>query len=220
MDIGDVDVYSFVHLLYEKRNEIEENFSLTERLKETEDLKFLEGIMAKAMKKTAVITLLLTIIFCLIYRVTSNSVILSLAITFGTIAYHFIIRLLVGYLFDFKMKNQADYTKKWYQVSDTEMKLYQKLKVKTWKNKMPTFDMDVFDVSKHSWDEIIQATCQSELVHETNVVFSFLPVVAAIWFGSFEVFLITSMLGAIFDLMFVFMQRFNRARIVKMRRKR
>ena len=150
----------------------------------------------------------------------SNSVILSLAITFGTIAYHFIIRLLVGYLFDFKMKNQADYTKKWYQVSDTEMKLYQKLKVKTWKNKMPTFDMDVFDVSKHSWDEIIQATCQSELVHETNVVFSFLPVVAAIWFGSFEVFLITSMLGAIFDLMFVFMQRFNRARIVKMRRRR
>jgi len=99
--------------------------------------------MAKVMKKTAVITLLLTIIFCLIYRVTSNSVILSLAITFGTIAYHFIIRLLVGYLIDFKMKNQADYTKKWYQVSDTEMKLYQKLKVKTWKNKMPTFDMDV-----------------------------------------------------------------------------
>ena len=180
----------------------------------------MEGTMAKVMKKTAVITLLLTIIFCLLYRVTSNSVIFSLAITFGTIAYHFIIRLLVGYLFDFKMKNQADYTKKWYQVSDTEMKLYQKLKVKTWKNKMPTFDMDVFDVSKHSWDEIIQATCQSELVHETNVVFSFLPVVAAVWFGAFEVFLITSMLGAIFDLMFVFMQRFNRARVVKMRRRR
>ena len=39
MDIGDVDVYSFVHLLYEKRNEIEENFSLMERLKATENLK-------------------------------------------------------------------------------------------------------------------------------------------------------------------------------------
>lgn len=176
--------------------------------------------MAKAMKKTAVITLLLTIAFCLLYQGTSSSVIFSLAITFGTIAYHFIIRLLVGYLFDFKMKNQADYTKKWYQVSDTEMKLYQKLKVKTWKNKMPTFDMDAFDVTKHSWDEIIQATCQSELVHETNVVFSFLPVVAAIWFGSVGVFLITSTLGAIFDLMFVIMQRFNRTRIMKIKRKR
>ena len=176
--------------------------------------------MAKTMKKTAVITLLLTIAFCLLYQVTSNSVVFSLAITFGTIAYHFIIRLLVGYVFDFKMKNQADYTKKWYHVSDFEMKLYQKLKVKKWKNKMPTYDMDVFDVSKHSWDEIIQATCQSELVHETNVILSFLPIIASVWFGSFEVFLITSVLSAIFDLMFVFMQRFNRARILKMRVKK
>ena len=86
--------------------------------------------MAKTMKRIAVITLLLTIVFCLLYRVNSNSVIFSLAITFGTVAYHFIIRLLVGYLFDFKMKNQADYTKKWYQVCAFEMKLYQKLKVK------------------------------------------------------------------------------------------
>lgn len=176
--------------------------------------------MAKTMKKTAVISLLLTIVFCLLYRVNSNSVIFSLAITFGTIAYHFIIRLVVGYLFDYNMKNHADYMKKWYQVSDSEMKLYQKLKVKKWKNKMPTFDMDVFDVSKHSWDEIIQATCQSELVHETNVILSFLPIIASVWFGSFEVFLITSVLSAIFDLMFVFMQRFNRTRILKMRVKR
>lgn len=44
------------------------------------------------------------------------------------------------------MKNQADYTKKWYQVSDTEMKRYQKLKVKKWKNIMPASDMDVIDV--------------------------------------------------------------------------
>lgn len=175
--------------------------------------------MAKTMKKTAVVSLLLTIAFCLLYQVSSNSVVFSLAITFGTIAYHFIIRLLVGYVFDFKMKNQADYTKKWYQVSDTEMKLYHKLKVKKWKNKMPTYDMDVFDVCKHSWDEIIQATCQSELVHETNVILSFLPIFASIWFGAFWVFLVTSVLSAIFDLMFVFMQRFNRTRIIKMKRK-
>ena len=95
--------------------------------------------MAKVMKKTAVITLLLTIIFCLIYRVTSNSVILSLAITFGTIAYHFIIRLLVGYLIDFKMKNQADYTKKWYQVSDTEMKLFRQRVNQNWYMKQMLF---------------------------------------------------------------------------------
>lgn len=93
------------------------------------------------MKITAAIALLLTILFSSLYQTAGNGVIFSLAIASGTIAYHFIIRLLVGYLFNVKMKNRADYTKKWYRVSDTEMKLYRKLKVKKWKNKMPTFDM-------------------------------------------------------------------------------
>ena len=127
---------------------------------------------------------------------------------------------MVGVVVDMIMHNKADYHKKWYQVSDIEMKLYQKMKVKKWKNKMPTYNADIFDVSKHSWDEIVQATCQSELVHEINVIFSFLPIISSIWFDSFGVFLITSTLGAAFDMMFVIMQRFNRTRILKMKRKK
>ena len=173
--------------------------------------------MAKQMKKISIISLLLTICFSILYRITSQHVFFPLAITFGTTAYHFIIRLLIGFLFHLKMQNKADYTKKWYQVSDFELKLYEKLKVKKWKKKMPTYDVDVFDTSKHTWEEIIQATCQSELVHETNIIFSLLPIISFIWFGSFEVFLITSILGAILDLLFVFMQRFNRSRIIKMK---
>jgi len=176
--------------------------------------------MAKAMKRTAAISLLLTVCFCLLYRLTSSGLLFALAVTAGTVAYHFLIRLLVGASFDAMMKNKADYTKKWFQVSKWEMKWYQRLKVKSWKSKMPTYDMDTFDVSKHSWEEILQATCQSELVHETNVIFSFLPVAASIWFGAFAVFLITSILGAVFDLMFVFMQRFNRCRILRLNAKK
>ena len=93
------------------------------------------------------------------------------------------------------------------------------MNVKKWKNKMPTYDKDMFDISRHSWGEIVQATCQSELVHEANVVLSFLPLVASVWFDEFYVFFITSILSAIFDMMFVFMQRFNRARILKMQEK-
>lgn len=171
------------------------------------------------MKRISIITFLMTLVFLLMYHVTNIRLFFSLTITSGTIAYHFIIRLIVGVLVDRKMKNKADYTKKWYQVSDSEQKLYQKLRVKKWKNKMPTYDKDVFDTSKHSWDEIIQAMCQSELVHEINIVFSLLPIVASVWFGSFVVFLITSILGAMFDLMFVMMQRYNRSRILKMKRK-
>ena len=176
--------------------------------------------MAKAMKGVSAISLLLTVCCFVLYRITNYSVLLPFIITFGTTAYHFIIRLMVGVIIDSIMHNKANYHKKWYPVREFEMKLYQKMRVKKWKNKMPTFNADTFDVSKRSWDEIIQATCQSELVHEIDVIFSFLPVIASIWFDSFWVFFITSVLGAVFDLMFVIMQRFNRMRILKMKRKR
>ena len=175
--------------------------------------------MAKTMKRISVITLLLTICSFVLYRVTNYSFLVPFTITFGTTAYHFIIRLMVGVGLNSVMQNKANYHKKWYQVSDFEMKLYQKLKVKKWKNKMPTFDMDAFDISKHSWDEIVQATCQSELVHEINIMFSFLPIAASVWFDSFWVFLITSTLGAMYDLLFVMMQRFNRTRILRIQRR-
>ena len=175
--------------------------------------------MAKTMKRISVITLLLTICSFVLYRMTNYSFLVPFTITFGTTAYHFIIRLMVGVGLNSVMQNKANYHKKWYQVSDIEMKLYQKLKVKKWKNKMPTFDMDAFDISKHSWDEIVQATCQSELVHEINIMFSFLPIAASVWFDSFWVFLITSTSGAMYDLLFVMMQRFNRTRILKIKRR-
>lgn len=173
--------------------------------------------MANIIRKVSISTFLQTLCFCLLYQVTNQKICFSLAIISGTIAYHFIIRLIIGTVFHLIMKNRADYSKKWYRVSDFEMKLYRKIKVKKWKNKMPTYDMDTFDVSKHSWDEIIQATCQAELVHETNVIFSFFPIIASVWFGAFAVFVITSILSAIFDLLFVFMQRFNRSRILKVK---
>lgn len=176
--------------------------------------------MAKIMKRMTAIALMLTVCCLVLYRLTHHSVLFPLTITFGTTAYHFVIRLLVGTVVDSIMHNQADYRKKWYRVGKLEMKLYQKLKVKKWKNKMPTYSADTFDISKHTWEEILQATCQSELVHELNAFFSFLPIVASLWFGTFWVFFITSSLGAAFDWMFVMMQRFNRARILNMKRKR
>lgn len=176
--------------------------------------------MPKAMKRISVISFLLTVCCFVLYRITTYRFLLPFTITFGTTAYHFIIRLTVGVVIDSIMHNKANYRKKWYRVREFEMKAYQKLKVKKWKKNMPTFHADTFDISKHSWDEIMQATCQAELVHEINVVFSFLPLIASIWFDSFWVFFITSALGAVFDLMFVMMQRFNRTRILKLNQSR
>ncbi|MBE5947743.1 MAG: hypothetical protein E7261_01815 [Lachnospiraceae bacterium] len=175
--------------------------------------------MKKLMMSTAVITVIATILMAVLFVNFEADILFSLAITFGTIAYHFVMRLLVGGIVDTIMHNRADYNKKWYQLRPFEEKLYKKLKVKNWKKKMPTYEPELFDVKKHTFDEIAQAMCQAEVVHEVIVVFSFLPLITVPVFGSFWVFLITSLLSACLDLSFVIMQRYNRPRIIKLIKK-
>ncbi len=173
--------------------------------------------MAKGMKICALAAALLTLIFAGLYQVYGFYI--SFAITSGTIAYHLCMRLLVGEIYDRTLHNRLDYNRRWFQVSNAEKKLYRFLRVKSWKAHMPTYDPTVFDPKLHTWDEIAQAMCQSELVHETIIVLSFIPLLETIWFGDLPVFLITSVLAACYDSLFVILQRFNRPRILKLIKK-
>ena len=175
--------------------------------------------MAKTMKLTALLSAVLMVIFMVIYRQMGGDALLSLAITCGTVAYHFIMRLAVGYIVNAVMRNCADYTKKWYQLRGFEEKLYRKLGVKTWKDKLPAYNPSLFAVKEHSFDEIAQATCQAEIVHEIIAVLSFLPIFTVRWFGAPAVFVVTSVLSACFDLLFVMIQRYNRPRLVRIAQK-
>lgn len=171
--------------------------------------------MSKVMKLITAFSFVITIMTAILFFCHNKGVYLSLAITFGTISYHLGIRLFVGMLYNVGMKNRADYTKKWYQIHLWESRLYQFLNVKRWKDKMRTYNPEIFSIKEHTWNEIAQAMCQAELVHETNIILSFVPVIVSRWFGSFYVFLITSICSAIFDLLFVIIQRYNRARVIK-----
>lgn len=174
--------------------------------------------MALGKKSTLLAALLLagTAFFSALYRKSACEVLLTLAITFGTISYHAVMRLLVGVLFRVVMQNRADYKKHWYRVGRREMAVYEKLNVKSWKRRLSTFDRTLFDPRLHTWDEIAQTMCQAELVHETIVLLSFLPIAAGVWFGAYPVFIATSVFAAGCDLLFVMMQRYNRQRISKL----
>lgn len=171
--------------------------------------------MSKTMKLITVLSFSITAVTAILYYCFNVDIYLTLAVTFGTTSYHLGIRLFVGMLYNAGMKNRADYTKNWYQIRSWESRLYKFLNVKQWKDKMPTYNPETFSIKEHTWSEIAQAMCQSELVHETNIILSFVPVTACRWFDSFYVFFITSICGAIFDLLFVIIQRYNRARVVK-----
>ena len=97
------------------------------------------GMFAKTIKISAIILVVLTIIFTLIYQCNPNTVILSIAITFGTISYHFLMRLAVGYVVNGIFHNRFNYKRKWFQEKKFEKRLYQVLRVKKWKDKMPTW---------------------------------------------------------------------------------
>lgn len=172
--------------------------------------------MAKKMKLTALCSVLATLVLTVLHQCTKWEIWYLLAITAGTIAYHFLMRLLVGAVVNAIMHNHADYRKNWYQLRTFEEKLYNRLGVKHWKSKMPTYDPSLFSVKERSFDQIAQATCQAEIVHEVIAVFSFLPIIATVWFGSFAVFLLTSIAAACVDMTFAILQRYNRPRLIKM----
>lgn len=175
--------------------------------------------MKKNMISVTLISLIGLLISGAIYYFTANRVFFSVAITCGTILYHFAVRLAVGLLIDAKYHNQMDYTKKWFAEKAFERKLYKLIQVKKWKKWLPTFNPQNFDIKSHSVEDIVQVTCQSEVVHEVNMVLSFIPVVLSIWFGSLGVFLLTSFAAFLFDSIFVIMQRYNRPRLSRLIRK-
>lgn len=171
--------------------------------------------MAKAMKVLTAVLLIATCVSGCLYRIFPYSTLLTIAITCGTTGYHFAVRLLIGALFQWA-DPQHDPYKKWYRPRPWEKKLYQRLNVKAWKNVLPTYAPDSFSPQLHTWDEITRAMCRAELVHEVIILFSFLPLLGALWFRALPVFLITSVLAAGFDLLFVIVQRYNRPRAIRL----
>ncbi|MCM1164903.1 MAG: hypothetical protein NC299_04455 [Lachnospiraceae bacterium] len=163
----------------------------------------------------AIGSLVLMFVFFGLYKLTSSGIHMTFCITSMTICYHFTIRLVIGNITDMIMRCEADWRKPRFRERKFEEKLYKKLKVRQWKSRMPTFDESAFSFEKQPIERIIGATCQSETVHELNILASLAAIFFAIPFGSLWVFIITSVLGAAYDLIFVIIQRYNRPRLLR-----
>lgn len=176
--------------------------------------------MAKAMKWLAADFCAAAAVCVALCLLESRQRWIGLAVTFCTFAYHLVMRLAVGLCFSLAMGNRADLGRRWFQPRRGEAELYRRLGVKRWKKLLPTYEPESFDPTLHSWEEIAQATCQSELVHETIMLLSFVPLAAIPRFGTAGVFVATSVAAALFDSLFAMAQRFNRFRLVRLLRRR
>ncbi len=166
----------------------------------------------RVMILSAVFSGVLTIVLIGIYTAYPSEWLEMLAITMGTIAYHFIMRLAVGGAWH-PFRTRANPASPWFREKPWEAALYKRLRVKNWKHHLPTYDPASFDTKHHTPEELLIAMCHSERVHETIALLSFLPLLGAIWFHAFFAFMITSLSAAMFDMLFVILQRYNRPRM-------
>ena len=167
------------------------------------------------MKSTAALTGSATILLLCLHRCFPQGWIFSAAISTGTTFYHFAMRLLAGWIVPRFFRNASQHQSSWFRPRPFEPALHAALKVKKWKDHMPTYDPASFSLKDNTLEQIIRASCVSEAVHEVIVLFSFIPILFSRFWGALPVFVITSLMAALFDCCFILMQRYNRPRLVR-----
>ena len=169
-------------------------------------------------KKMSLITVFLLIgfaVFLTIYIVTNNNIIEVITITVGIALYQVAMRIAVGTVVNLIMNNKANYKNVWFCEKSFENKLYRLIRVRKWKKYVPTYTPDTFDTTKKTVKEIVEATCQAEIVHEVIMIFSLLPITLIPLLGGAVAMIITSVLSMMIDSVFVILQRYNRPKLVR-----
>ena len=150
-----------------------------------------------------------------VFVVTKNAIVETVTITIGVTLYHFAMRLAVGTIVNSIMKNKANHKNIWFREKGFEIKLYRLIRVREWKKHLPTYSPDTFDTSQKTVQEIVDATCQAEIVHEIIMALSLLPIALIPFLGGAAALIITSVLAMLFDSLFVIIQRYNRPKLVR-----
>ena len=146
---------------------------------------------------------------------------LTFMLTSGTIFYHFAMRLFVGYAVEAVFFRRLKADGWWFREKACEQKTYAFLRLKKWKSNLPTYNAKKFDFQTLTTEQLIQNTLQAEAVHETIAALSFLPIV--FYFLTYDpidlvVYVVTSLLAAAFDTLFVLLQRYNRFRLLRLQK--
>ena len=165
-----------------------------------------------------VFCIILSLIFHHIFNISGNYIFYILCVLFAIAGFHLCVHLGIGHIVNFILKNDVDYNKSWFLERAFEDKLYKKLRVRNWKDKIPTFYPDTFSLQNNAPDKILKVMCQSEVVHTIIAILSFVPIFYAYYMNlPYKwIYIITSLMSATFDTCLVIMQRYNRPRIKRM----
>lgn len=161
-----------------------------------------------------------TACFSLIYVKSHHAVCFSLAITCGTFTYHVAMRFAMGWVVG-RHRVPVNPQGRWFRPHPWEPGLYARLGVKRWKHWVPSYKP--YDMHG-DLQAVVMQMCRNELAHEVMAALSFVPLLFCLFcddpVANLPVFLITSVLAAVADLIPVILQRYNRPRLQRLLRRR
>lgn len=143
----------------------------------------------------------------------------SLAVTFWTTFYHFAMRLLVGFAVMRMRRGRTKADGKPYSLHAAERWFCEKIRIKKWKRFAPTYKKELFCVERSDLKPLMHAMADAQIGHSIMAVLSLAPILLSGVLGGFAAFLSTSLFFCCFDLGFVMLQKYNRARLSQMMQK-
>ena len=167
------------------------------------------------VRRTVIISAVLFPSLTLIFYILGYA---SLFITLAAFSYHILMRLAAGYA----VKNiRLEGRSCLFYVSDREFSFLRKLGVADWKGRLPTYNEESFKV--RDLDALYGVMLHAELTHSVIAILSFVPLAVSLCISSLRaswpIFFITSLISALFDSLFVTVQRYNRKRIDRMKKR-
>jgi len=99
-----------------------------------------------------------------------------------------------------------------------EKHFYNAIRIKEWKNRFGTYDDSLFKIDNASLSKTVIVMTQSELVHWVAFVLSFVPLILYKYFGHLPVLILFCILFALMHLPYIFIQRYNRPRLLKLQK--
>lgn len=177
-------------------------------------MKKTDSVSKNTTELTALSAIILMTVFFVLNYYFNIEVLYIIAIIFLIIGFQFGVRVIVGNVVP-RFKHKINVESKWFKTKSFEEKLFKKLNVKKWKNKVPVYDPEEFDFEKNTEDQLIINMCNAEIVHEVNILSGYISLIFVIFLGYVWLFFIGAILGTGMDLIFVIIQRFNRPRMIR-----
>ena len=105
-------------------------------------------MLRRVMTRGTLLFALLTVVCFAILRKTGLPLFETFTITAGTFLYHFGVRLLVGTILGGVPLERFHPDASWFTEKPWERRLYRTLRVRSWKDRLPTYDPQLFSFSE------------------------------------------------------------------------